>query len=55
MGSAKDKMGAWLRTDRRKVGLVLKANCKQMGRAAGGRKHLSDHLVLVTCSLTCPT
>lgn len=51
-GSIKDKMGAWIRTDIWKTGLVLKANSKQMGRAAGGLKHLSR--ALVTCSLSRP-
>lgn len=36
-GSMKDKMGAWIRTGVGKIGLVLKANSEQMGRAAGGR------------------
>lgn len=37
-------MGAWIRRDVRKIGLVLKANSKQMGRAAGGHKQLSRSL-----------
>lgn len=32
----RDKMGAWIRTDIRKIGLVLKVNSKQIGWAAGG-------------------
>lgn len=51
-GSVKDKTGARIRTGIWKTGLVLEANSKQMGRASGGRKHLSRSLV--TCSLSRP-
>lgn len=43
-GSIKDKTGAWIRIDVRKIGHALKANSKQMGRAAGGWKQLSRSL-----------
>lgn len=42
--SIKDKMGARIRTDTRKIGLALKANSKQMGRAAGGHEQFSSSL-----------
>lgn len=55
-GSIKDKMGAWIGTDVRKIGHVLKANSKQMGRAAGGRKQLSRSLgAHYFCSLSHPS
>lgn len=39
-GSIEDKMGAWIWAGVEKIGLVLKTNSKQMGRAAGGRTRL---------------
>lgn len=39
-GSVKDKMGARIWAGLGKIGLVLKTNSKQMGRAAGGRTRL---------------
>lgn len=39
-GSIKDKMGAWTGAGVGKIGLVLKTNSKQMGRAAGGQTRL---------------
>lgn len=36
-GFIKGEMGTWIRTGVGKIGLVLKTNSKQMGRAAGGR------------------
>lgn len=39
-GSIKDKTGAWIWAGVGKIGLVLKTNSKQMGRAAGGRARL---------------
>lgn len=37
-------MRVWIRTGIGKIGLILKTNPKQMGRAAGGRKQLSRSL-----------